>query len=361
MNSIVTFILFMLMLTVIISVHEFGHFLCAKIFNVYVTEYSIGMGKKLFSCKGKETIFSVRMLPIGGYCAMVGDNDTALENAPEVDVESIPEERTLTGIAKWKKIIILLSGVFMNFILALFIVAMVYLSVGQAAVSPKPVINEVTVNSPAYNAGLQKDDEILEARLVNGYSIAPDTFAELSDFLNLYEEGEIKLKVRRNDEIIDISVTPAYNEETASYKMGITSYEYDLADINIFNCFSFAFSYLKEMTKLIWTSVLGLFKGVGLENLSGPVGIYNVTSQAVSYGLSSYFLLAAILSLNIGIFNLIPIPALDGGRVVLTLIEAIIRRPIPKNVENFIMTASVILFILIFIFATGHDILKILG
>ncbi|MBR2578489.1 MAG: site-2 protease family protein, partial [Erysipelotrichaceae bacterium] len=297
----------------------------------------------------------------GGYCAMAGDNETALEETPDAEALEIPEERTLTGIAKWKKIIILLSGVFMNFLLALLVVGLVYLSVGKVAVSPKPVINEVKEGYPAYDAGLMKDDEIIEARLANGYTLAPETFAEFSDFLLLYEEGEIELTVKRGDETLNIGITPRYDEEAASYKIGITSYEYDLADVNIFNCFTLAFSYLKEMTKLIWTAILGLFKGVGLNNLSGPVGIYNVTSEAVSYGLSSYFLLAAVLSLNIGIFNLVPIPALDGGRVVLTVIEAVIRKPIPKKIENFIMTISVILFIVIFIFATSQDILKLLG
>ena len=361
MFNIVTFILFILMLTAIISIHEFGHLLAAKIFGVYVTEYSIGMGKQLYSHKGKETTFSIRLLPIGGYCAMVGDSDTSLETSPDVDIDSIPPERTLTGIAKWKKIIILLAGVFMNFVLALVIVSMVYLSMGKANVSPRAIINEVSAGSPAESAGLLKDDEIISARLENGYSIEPATFAELSDFLTLYEEGDIELVVLRNGEKMEIAVTPVYNEEMGSYKMGISSYAYDTVDVDIFNCFSLAMSYLSEMTKLIWTSLLGLFKGVGLNNISGPVGIYNATSQAVSYGAVSYFLLGAVLSLNVGIFNLIPIPALDGGRVVLTVIEAIIGRPIPPKLENIIMTASVLLFILIMVFATTHDIFRLLG
>ena len=113
------------------------------------------------------------------------------------------------------------------------------------------------------------------------------------------------------------------------------------------------------MTKIIWTTLLGLFRGVGLNNLSGPVGIYQATSVAVSGGVVSYFSLLAVLSLNVGIFNLIPIPALDGGRVVLTLIEAIIRRPIPKKIENVIMTISVLIFIALMLFATGSDIIRL--
>lgn len=353
------------MLTAIISIHEFGHFLAAKLFGVYVFEYSIGMGKKLYSKKGKETTFSIRLLPIGGYCAMVGDTSTTLEEDDEVmkdvDLSSIPAERTLNGIAKWKKIIILLSGVFMNFILALVIVAMVYLSLGTVYNPAKPVIKEALINYPAYEAGIRNDDYIKEIKYDNGYALAPESFSDISDFLSIYEGGDITLTVDRKGEILEFKVTPVYDEASSSYKIGINSYEYEEVKVNIINCFGFAASYLWLMLKLIWTALLGLIRGVGLNNLSGPVGIYQATSKAVSYGFSTYILLVAVLSLNIGFFNLIPIPALDGGRVVLTIIEAIIKKPIPKKVESFIMAASVLLFLALLLIATSSDIFKMIG
>ena len=358
MNFMLTFILFILMLTAIVTIHEFGHFIACRIFNVYVSEFSIGMGKLLYQKKGKETAFSIRLLPIGGFCAIAGDNDTDLESSVE-NIDEIPYERTLKGIAKWKKIIILLSGVLMNFILALLIVSMAYLSIGKAAVSPKPIINEVVVDSPAYNVGLQSNDEIIYVEFENGYSIKPDSFSELSDFLLLYEKGSIELKVLRDGKQLEFKLIPKYNKESESYIIGITSYENGIEDINIFNCFKFGFLYLVTMFKLIWTTLIGLFRGVGLNNLSGPVGIYNATSEAVSLGFESYFLLIGLLSFNIGIFNLIPIPALDGGRVILTIVEAIIGHPIDKKLEEAIMTASVILFIGLMIFATSQDIFKL--
>lgn len=363
MKTILTIILFILMLTAIISIHEFGHFLAAKLFGVYVYEFSIGMGKKLYQRKGKETTFSIRLLPIGGYCAMVGDTSSSLEEDNEimkdVDFDSIPPERTLNGIAKWKKIIILLSGVFMNFVLALVIVAMVYLSLGSVYNAPKPIIKEALINYPAYEAGIRNDDYVKEIKYDNGYSLVPENFSDISDFLAIYEKGDITLTVERDGELLEFKVAPVYDESSESYKIGINSYDYDEVKVNIFNCFGFSASYLWLMLKLIWTTLLGLFRGVGLNNLSGPIGIYQATSQAVSYGFSSYILLIAILSLNIGFFNLIPIPALDGGRVVLTIIEAIIRKPIPKKVENFIMTVSVLLFLALMLLATGSDIFKL--
>lgn len=359
MSGMITFLLFVIMLAAIISIHEFGHFVACKIFNVYVSEFSIGMGKQLYSHKGKETTFSIRMLPLGGYCAIAGDNDSDFEAKQDYDETSIPEERTLKGVAKWKKIIILLSGVTMNLLLALLIVSGVYLYEGQASVSPKPIIQEVVESSPAERGGLVKEDLIVKAEYENGYSISPSTFSELSDFLLLYESGEIKLTVKRGNETLNLEVTPEYSEESDSYMIGIYSKQFDVVDINIGNCFIYATEYLRTMFKLMLTTILGLFRGVGLNNISGPVGIYNATSQVVAQGFEPYLLLIAMLSLNVAMFNLIPLPALDGGRVILTLVEAIIGRPISKKLEEVIMTASMIIFIGLLVFATWQDILKL--
>lgn len=356
--NILTLLLFILMLTVIVSIHEFGHYIACKIFGVYVTEFSIGMGKQLYSKKGKETTFSIRALPIGGYCAMIENNENSPESDLDVDVSSIPFERTISGISRWKRLIIQIAGIIMNLILALLVVSSVYLSIGKVNDSPLPIINEVSIDSPAYNVGLMHNDNIIKIELDNGYSISPNKFSDISDFLLLYEEGQIHLTIKRDNELRKVDLTPVYNDEYGSYIMGISSYDYTVVNVNIFNCFKYGFDYLLSMTKLIFTTLMGLFRGVGLENLSGPVGIYSATSQAISFGFTSYLLLIAVLSLNIGIFNLIPIPALDGGRIVLTLVEMIIKKPIPKKFENIIMTASVLLFIMLFVFATFQDILK---
>lgn len=357
MSVIINLLLFLILLVLIVAIHEWGHYIAAKAFNVYVPEYSIGMGKALYKKKGKETTFSIRCLPIGGYCAIAQDVGV-LDETTDVEMIEVPKERTLAGIAKWKKIIIMLAGVTMNFILAILIMGLVYLSFGQAKVSPKPIVSTVVEGSPADLAGLKANDEIKEITLANGYSLKPSTFSELTDFMSLYTEGDITLEVNRDNETLTIKVTPTLNDE-GSYILGITSHEYDTVDVNILNCWGLGINYLWEMTKLIWTTLLGLFRGVGYENLSGPVGIYTATSQAVSLGSEYYFVLIAAFSLNVGIFNLIPIPALDGGRVVLTIIEAIIKKPIPKKVEEYIMTGSVILFLLLFVFATGQDILRL--
>ncbi len=356
MSTIINIILFILLLIIIVSIHEFGHFIAAKAFNVYVPEFSIGMGKSLFQHKFKETTFSIRCLPIGGYCAIAQDEET-VDETTDVEMIKVDKSRTMSGISKIKKIIILLAGVFMNVVLAVVIMSMVYLSIGQTHESPRAIVNEVTENSPAEKAGLQKDDEIIKVTFENGYSISPSTFSDVSDFMSLYESGEVTFTIKRADETISVKITPEKSDER--YIIGIQAYDSTIVSINFFNCWKYGCQYLTEITKLLWTTILGLFRGVGLNNISGPVGMYSATSQAISLGSVYYFVYIAMFSLNIGIFNLIPIPALDGGRVVLTLIEAIIRRPISKRVEEYIMAASVILFLLIFVFATGQDIIKL--
>ncbi len=356
MTNILNFILFLVMLIAIIVVHEFGHFIVAKAFNVYVPEFSIGMGKALYQKKGKETTFSLRVLPIGGYCAIANAPDDFDE---QIDVETkiVDESRTLKGISKFKKILILLAGVFMNFVLALVVMSLVYLSIGQVAVASSAAITEVMADSPALNAGLMVNDNIKRIEYENGYSMSISSYSDLSDFLSLYESGDITLTVNRNGENVDIVVTPDTSSGSAYIGVKFGAYEYK--KVNILNCWKYGFDYLREMTLILFTFVVGLFRGVGFNNLSGPVGVYKATGDAVSNGSIYYFVLIASLSLNIGIFNLLPIPALDGGRVVLTLIEAVIRKPISKKLESYIIGLSYALFILLFIFATGQDLLKI--
>jgi len=359
MSTLLNILLFVLLLGIIITIHEAGHLIAAKIFNVYCGEFSIGMGPKIFSHKFKETLFCLRAIPIGGYVAMAGDNDNQIE--PDVDESNLPPERTLKGIHPLKKIIIMLAGIFMNLILAVLIVAMIYLSIGKVAVSPKPIINQVTENSPAMSAGLKVGDEVIECKLDNGYSIKPSTFDELSAFLTTYEEGVVHFTIKRDNEQLKIDVTPEFNEEEGRFLMGIMSQERTVADVNFFNCWYYAIIYLRETMKLLITTLLGLFRGVGLKNLSGPVGIYKVTEQAVSMGATTYLNLVAIISLNVGLFNALPLPIMDGGRVLITIIEWIIGKPINEKLEKVIMTASVVLILALLLYVTSQDILKLVG
>lgn len=352
-------ILFVLLLSVIVLIHEFGHFITAKLFNVYVQEFSIGMGPKVFSKKGKETEYSIRALPIGGFVAMAGDESNESVET-QVDTTNIPKDRCLNNIHPLKRVVVMSAGIIMNFVLAIVIVSMVYLSFGQISVAGKPVVEDVLENYPAYGK-IEKGDYIKEIEFTNGYKISPRDFDEISTFLAAYDGvGEITFTIDRNGENVMVVLTPVYNEEMSSYMVGIQSAHRELVKINFFNSFKYGFDYLINITKITLVALLGLFRGVGFENLGGPVAVYQVTSQAVSMGLITYLNLMAILSVNIGLMNALPLPILDGGRIVLLIIESIIKRPISKKVQNFIMSLSAALLILLVILITFKDIMKLI-
>ncbi len=352
------FILFILLFSAIIIIHEFGHLIAAKIFGVYCSEFSMGMGPKLLSYQGKETMYSLRLLPLGGFVAMAGDTDNELET--KVDISNLPPERTLIGIAKWKRAIIMLAGIFMNILLALVIVAMVILHSGSYGVSPDTTIAKVSEGMPAYEAGLRQDDKIIKVAYDDlNISIEPKTFDDINAFMYGHDDSEMTITYLRDNETYETKVIPQYDEASERYVIGINSYAIRYEKVNIFNCFIYAVDYLSYVTRTIFMSLAQIIRGIGLENLSGPVGIYEATSQAVDMGMSTYFLMIAVLSLNVGIFNALPLPILDGGRVLILIIEAIIHRPLSAKAINILMYGSLAVILTLFVIATYQDVLRL--
>ena len=358
METLLTILLFIVLLSVIIIVHECGHLIAAKAFGVYCQEFSIGMGPKLFSKKGKETEFSIRAVPFGGFVAMAGDTDNDLET--KVDTNDIPYERTLPGISRIKRIIIMLAGIIMNAVLALVIVAMVILASGTYAKSPAAVVGDVMSGSPAEIAGLMAGDKIIEARYDElNISIEPTSFEDFMTFTYGHDEDVLTIVYMRDGKVAETELTKVYMEDVGQMQYGIYAGESEVIDVNILNCWGCAIDYLAYATRSIFMALGQLFVGQGLENLSGPVGVFEVTSQAVSQGFSSYLLLIGLLSLDVGIFNALPLPILDGGRVLILLIEAIIRRPLNEKVINGLMYASMIIILGLFVFVTYQDITRL--
>ena len=360
-NTIITIILFVLMLSVITLVHEFGHLITAKKFGVYCKEFAIGMGPKICGKKYNETEYSIRALPIGGFVSMVGEND--IED-PDIEKLNIPKERTLKGIAKWKQMIVMFAGIFMNFVLALLIYSILMLYIGSYTVTSKPVIESIKEDMPAYNSGLKIGDVVVKAE-TSGYSIEPDNYSELTTFLASYYDGNGSwiLTVDRDGQLLEFEIVPSYYEQESRYIIGITfsNVATKTVDINILNCFKYGFIYMSQMVKMVFVSLIGLFKGVGLNNLSGPIGVYEVVEQTISYGFDYYIELLALISINAAIFNAIPIPAFDGGRAFILLIESIIGRNLPRKFETAILAASWVLIIMLIVFVSLNDINKIIG
>lgn len=357
MNIVIGLIAFLFMLSVIVIIHELGHFLVARHFGVYCHEFSIGMGPALYQHQGKETLFSIRAIPFGGYVMMAGEEDGSQDESTAW-LQDVPADRRLNNIKRWQQICVMLAGIVMNILLAWVIFVGLALSRGYETLPPKPIVEEVIENSCAQEAGLQKGDTILKVETEDGTVLKPETQMDFLEFVQ-YNHGPLTLTIDRDGKKQTVSMTPDYDDEMHGYTTGyvvIAYYQY----VPWYKSLWIGTQDMFDTTTSIFTSLSYLIRGVGVENLSGPIGILNVTAQTTALGLESYLNLFAMISLNIGIFNAIPIPALDGGRVLILLIEKVIRRKInTKFVENVIM-ASFVLLMALFVFATYNDITRIL-
>lgn len=355
-----TLIYFVLIFGVIITIHELGHLIAAKSFNVYCHEFSFGMGPKLFGKKYKETQYNVRMFPIGGFVAMAGEADA------NFDQEEIPIERTIKGISKWKQVIVMLAGVFSNFVLALALFIGLNLIVGQIQEPTLPIVSAVVENSAADKAGILAGDEIVEVIYPKGDKINPKEFSEIGTFFDLFPEEEITFKVNRDGSELLLKITPELDGESGRYLIGIQGLPGEILDLTFMGAIKAGFNDFKNGGSLILKSLTFLIRGIGVDRVSGPIGILDQTGQimgqATSFKDGSLIImnLIAILSVNLGIFNLIPLPMFDGGRVVLTLYEIIFRKDVNKKVENALMLASLFVLAFLIVFTTWNDISRLI-
>lgn len=335
----VTVILALLIFGLLITAHEFGHFITAKWCGVTVHEFAIGMGPAIFKKQGKETLFSIRLIPVGGYCKMEGED------------EESDKPGSFNNCKKWQKILILASGALMNLVLGYLITVIILFQSQAVAV---PVIDSLLEDYPAAEV-LQVGDEILK---VNGTRVY--TNSELSTAL-MRSNGECELLVRRGEDKFKATITPKA-DETGRLIFGFMG---STKELTFSNRFFYAYRNTIDFSKLIIMSLGDLISGrVGLENLSGPAGIVNEIGNAAQSSKEASSLIplltfVAFLTINLGVFNLLPIPALDGGRILFVLISLIIRKEIPPEKEGLVHFIGLVLLFALVIFATRNDILRI--
>lgn len=351
MDILIGLIAFVVILSVIVTVHELGHFLAAKYFGVFCGEFSIGMGPVLFKKQGKETQYSIRALPLGGFVSMAGEED---DTKKEIEV---PFERTINGIKTWKKIIIMMAGIIMNIILAWIIFVGVAMYQGVTVDTSEPVLTSIVPDSPAQKAGIQDNDRVVSIEKENGKVVMIDSYEQIREEINLDPQTFI-FTIERDGKMLEKTITPKYNEENRSYMIGVSA-AITYRDIEWYEAFSIGTQDMIDNSTLIFKSLGKLVQGKNLEQLSGPLGIYEITAEAFHTDLLVYIQLFAILSLNVGIFNAIPIPILDGGRVVIALFEKLIGRSINEKVLNGVMYIGMFLLLGLMVYATWNDILRL--
>lgn len=344
-----TLIYFILILGLTVFIHESGHFLMAKKNGVYCYEFSLGMGPKLYSFnrKNDETTYSLRLFPIGGYVQMAGEEIEEDKN--------IPEDKRMQSKSVFQRLLIVLAGIFNNFILG--IVLLLLMSLIYGAPETKPYINSVDPTYNAYKVNVREGDLIKKINNKNIKSI-DDVMLE---FQLIKPGSSIKVGLidkdgnNKNVTIIPTKITEDGNDRYV-YGIGFDTNIHKGFMHSIKYTFSKFGSIVRNLVKVIGNLVTGR---LGINSLSGPVGIYNVIGEQSKEGFSNVMYLAAYISINVGFVNLIPFPAFDGGRALFLIIEAIRKKPINAKTENIIHTIGFALLMLLVIAITINDIIRL--
>ena len=351
-NLIIGGIGFVLMLGIIVFIHELGHFACAKHYGVYCGEFSIGMGPVLFKRQRGETQYSIRAFPIGGFVSMAGEEDDTKKDA------HVPFERTIHGIKPHQQIVVMLAGIVMNFLLAFIIFVGISMYQGAIVESGLPSIESVSEEGAAIDAGFKANDYILDMTGVDdNKKRVVKSINDIVEIINLYPQSYV-YSVERGEEIISIEAEARFSEESSIYLLGITSQNV-IKEIEWYESFGYGVDQVVESSTLIFKTIGTLVQGENLDKLSGPVGIYQMAGDALSAGWITYLSLLAILSINLGVFNALPLPVLDGGRSVIVLIETASGRKINEKILTAIMGVSMLMLLALMFYASWNDILRL--
>ncbi len=327
---------------ILIFVHELGHFLCARWFAVPVNEFAIGMGPKLLSWKSKkyDTVYSLRAFPIGGYVSMVGED------------EESDDENALSKKPVWQRFIITSAGAIMNLILG-FLVMLIMVTFFVHTTTT--TIHSFHEDATSVTQGLAVDDTILE---INGtkVNVVNDIVYALVD-----SEGKpVTMTVERGGETVVLEDVTFPTEEEDGITYGRPDFYVYAAKKTVGSVLVESWNRSVSTVKMIWMSLVGILTGrFGFEQVSGPVGVIQAVGTAASGGAASLLNFFAMISLNLGIFNLLPIPALDGGRLVFLAIEGIRRKPINPKYEGYIHFGALVILMLLMLLVTVKDVLNL--
>ena len=417
-----TIIAFILMFGLLVSIHEWGHLIFAKKAGMLAREFAIGFGPKIFSFTRNETLYTIRLVPAGGYVRVAGDDPEIIDikpghhiglefnesgkvdkiivnnkdkhpNARVIEVEKVDldhdlaiegyeiglEEEKLkfnvdekaffimdeqkTQIAPFnrqfasktvgQRAMQLFAGPLMNFILAIII--FIILGFIQGVPIDQAVVGEVQSDSPAEEVGMKADDEIIS---VNDKKV--EKFSDVSSYIIERPGEELSLKILRDNQTKEIDVVPKEVEQDGMTigQIGVLfQQEYEKS---FFKSLTYGFTQTLETTQSIVRNLVMLITGqLSIEMLSGPVGIYDLTDQVVKTGFTNFLMLTAMLSVNLGIINLVPLPALDGGRLLFVGIEAVRGKPVSAQKEGFVHFVGFALLILLMLVVTWNDIQRL--
>lgn len=331
-----TFLLTILLFSVMVIPHEFGHFAAAKLSGIKVNEFSVGMGPKIFQKQGNETKYSIRIFPIGGFCAMEGED------------EESDNPRAFNNVSTLKKIFVLSSGAIMNILVALLLMIITVQIIG----TPTNVVGSIEKNSPAELAGLRAGDRIVE---LDNKEI--NSWEDFVQEMRTKESEQIEIGVERKGNYKEFIINPIYKD--GRQVIGVTSKP-------AHNLFKSAIYGSKSTWQINSAMYSGLYKMLTgkvnfKKNVAGPIGIISLVGKTSKEGFISFIYLAVIISINLAVINMLPFPALDGGRILFTLIRKITGNAISDELEGKIHLAGFAILIALLIFVTWNDILRLIS
>lgn len=332
-----TIIYAIIIFCLLIFVHELGHFIVAKACGVKVNEFAIGMGPAIFKKQKGETLYAVRLFPIGGFCAM------------EDEDEDSEDDRAFNNKPAWQRALVLTAGSFMNLLTAVVLMIVIAFVVGQATTT----VNEVLDDSPAYRAGMMSGDRIVE---VDGTAV--DEWNDVITYIGESSRDTADIVVERDGAQQTLTAALEYDKESGRNKIGITpEMKHSVA-----GSVGSGMKNTWNMTVMMYKVIKQLFTGdVSVSELSGPVGIVYAVNQSAKAGVIYVVYLASLLSLNLAIMNMLPFPALDGGRLLFLLIRKITGKRITDAIEGKIHFIGIILLMVLMVYVTWNDIVKFIA
>ncbi|HCA55049.1 MAG: site-2 protease family protein [Clostridia bacterium] len=348
MEGVLLVIIGILLFELIIFIHEFGHFITAKKCGVKVNEFALGMGPKLIKFQKGETLYSLRLFPIGGFCSMEGE---------DADSE---DDRAFGKKSVWKRMLIVVAGAVMNILLG-FVLMMITLIPNKAFASNRiAVFAEVSTSSQQ----LQVGDEL---QSINGYGI--HTSMDLNFALATAKNNDMTVTVKRDGQNMTFEHVKLPTTTTDDGKE-VVHLDFKVAAIenNFWTLMQQTFLQTCSTVKMVWASLIGLFTGqFGFNEVAGPIGMTSAISQAAASGLERSFwdalsnivFIMMVITVNLGVVNLLPLPALDGGRLVFLIIEAIRRKPVKPEHEGWVHAIGLAAFLLLMVVISINDIIRL--